>query len=510
MKKLKLISLLVFTFLFSLAYTLLNKREVNKENFVSGYSKFNLIFILTDEQRFDTSFPYGNKLIKTPYLNLLGERGVVFEHAYVTQPHCSPARSSLLTGLYPHSTGVTTNNIPLQEGIKTLPELVDDPAYATAYIGKWHLGRELDAWHGFQTRISTEDNYTSDDTTRFSDYHNWLLEKGFQPDHKANGTFTRDFAARLPLEYTKSKFMEEKTLNYLEANKEHPFIIYLGFLEPHTPNTGPFDELHDPALIMLDSTYGQSLPEKAPMREQIIASEREPLGRGQLKEEMARYWGLVHQVDLSVGAIMQKLEELELDNNTIIVFTSEHGKMMGKFNLDPKRLMYEPSSRIPWMMYIPGLAHRHIRQKVSQIDMVPTLLELMGQYIPAHLQGKSLLPLMKGHRIEIGPVFVEWNPFRHRRYQKPVDMSEEKFVQVIYQHIRTVVTQDGWKLNWSEKEMDTSQLFNLKEDPLETNNLYYMEAYQDHVRQLKQLIINWQELTSDTVSMDSQKPFSAK
>lgn len=463
--------------------------------------KPNLIFILTDEQRYDTSAPYGNEQIKTPNLNKLGQEGIVFINAYVTQPHCSPARSTILTGLYPHTTGVTTNNIPLDEELQTLPELVDDPAYATAYIGKWHLGKELEPWQGFQTRISTEDGYTDDDTTRFSDYHDWLLDKGYKPDSKSSKTFSRGFAARLPYAHTKSKFMEEQALDYIETHKENPFILYLSFLEPHTPNTGPFNDLHDPATITLDDTYGMPLTDDAPLREHIIAAESENLDKEALKVEMAKYWGLVHQVDLSVGAIREKLNALDLEENTIIVFTSEHGKMMGKFNLDPKRLMYEPSSRVPWMMYVPAMQQHVITQPVSHIDLVPTLLELMGKDRPAHLQGKSLLPLISGEETTNAPVFIEWNPFQTRHYDKPDSLTDERFDEVIFQRIRTVVTQDGWKLNWSEKDMDQSQLFNLKDDPMELHNLYDAEKYQEKVQTLKEWIKTWQQETGDTVKM---------
>lgn len=171
---------------------------------------YNLLFILTDEQRYDTSLPYGNELVKTPHLNQLGKEALVFEKTYVTQPVCSPARSSILTGYYPHQTTVTTNNIPLPDSISVLPALFPDEDYVSAYVGKWHLGAELDARSGFDERISTEDGYTSDDTTRTSDYHQWLLEKGYEPDVKEWNLFSRDFCNRLPYEHTTPKPIDPK------------------------------------------------------------------------------------------------------------------------------------------------------------------------------------------------------------------------------------------------------------------------------------------------------------
>ena len=458
--------------------------------------KPNLLFILTDEQRFDTSAPYGNDKIITPNLNKLGEEGIVFKNAYVSQPVCSPARSTILIGLYPHTNGVTSNNIPLKEEYKTLPEMVDDPDYATAYIGKWHLTRELDAWHGFETRISTEDYYTREDTSKNSDYNYWLRQNGFEPDNE-DKTFSRTFASNLPYQFSKTKFMELKAIEYLENHQNNPFILYLAFLEPHSPNNGPFNDLHDTTLVTLDSTYFMELPREMPLRYHM---KRGYHYDESTKKVFANYWGLVHQVDLSVGVVLSKLRSLGLEENTIVVFTSEHGKMMRKFGITGKTVMYEQSSRTPWMMKIPEINAIEIDQRVSQIDMVPTLLDVMNQPIPAHLQGKSLMPLIKGEIAENDPVFLEWNPFPHWKSQVndcPEWANKADCEKAVQTRIRTVVTQDGWKFNWSSS--DKSQLFNLNEDPQEIKNLFYDEAYQDTIKALQDLILDWQKRTGDQV-----------
>ena len=163
-------------------------------------NKPNLIFIITDEQRFDTSIHYGNEKIITPNINMLGSESIVFERAYVTQPVCSPNRSAIMTGLFPHQTGVTMNKIPLDEQIETFPELLGDKTYNTSYIGKWHLGREIDPSHGFKQKISIEDRYHHKEdekaklkNIRYSDYHKWLVKLGYKPDRNRKKTFSRDF-----------------------------------------------------------------------------------------------------------------------------------------------------------------------------------------------------------------------------------------------------------------------------------------------------------------------------
>ncbi len=142
----------------------------------------NLLFLYTDQQRFDTLKAYGNNLIEMPNLNRLSEDSCVFERAYVTQPVCTPSRSSILTGLYPHTNGCTRNNVPLDFEVPCLPEMLSEDI-KTAHFGKWHLGDELFAQHGFDYWVSTEDDYNKHfrsgrDQNKISDYSRWLLSKG--------------------------------------------------------------------------------------------------------------------------------------------------------------------------------------------------------------------------------------------------------------------------------------------------------------------------------------------
>ena len=472
----------------------------------------NLVFILTDEQRYDTSIHYGNDKIITPNLNKLGEEAIVFENAYVAQPVCSPNRSSILTGLYPHQTGVTQNKIPLNDNIATFPQLLGDGRYKTAYIGKWHLGKELDPSHGFDKMISMEDGYHwKEDAeagipSRYSDYHKWLIEKGYKPDSKRRGTFSRNFCTNLPYEHTKSSFIEEKAVEFFDDNKGNPFVLYLGFLEPHTPVNGPFNDLHDINDIELDHTYGKFVPKNEPLRNKIIrineTSSGVKLSLGNeisiLKEQMKKYWGLVHQVDLSVGKILRKLRLLGLDKNTIVVFTSEHGRMMGKFGISPKRFMYEASSRIPLMIKVPGYNPRKIKYPVSQIDIVPTLLKCFGKPIPSFLPGKSLLDFTSSN------VFIEWNtdfsedgkPTNGKNYDD-CPQNREDCRRAMMQNIRTIVTPNGLKLSLSAQDFDLSELYDLKNDPEEKNNLYYNPIYKDSIEYLRKKIIDWQEKVDD-------------
>lgn len=475
--------------------------------------KTNLLFIWTDEQNYFTMKAYGNNVIKTPALDSLADESFVFEKAYVTQPVCSPSRGSVMTGMYPHTHGITTNNIPLDENIKTLPEIINDSAYSTAYIGKWHLGNEIFAQQGFQTWRPMEDGYDKyyspdKDTNARSDYHHWLVEKGYQPNQKEKNKFSRSFAAKLPLEHCKPKFLEEKTIEFLEENKDKPFIAYVNFLEPHMPFYGPLDSLYSPDEVILPPNFYDSLDEDEPLKyrlKQEFCQKKYGHDEKEYRELIARYWGLVTQVDMSVGAILNKLEEMGIDDNTIVVFTSDHGDMMGAHKLVEKSVMFEESVRVPLLLKVPGInkSQKIIQERVSHIDLVPTLLDLMGTEIPEYVQGKSLVPVLKGNELPDRDVFIEWNVNNDNKsgVTKETRLADEEIIEEVGSaSVRTIISKDGWKLALNDK--DNSQLFDLNNDPLETTNLFYDPKYKEKVKELTAKIKEWQKKTNDTLKLE--------
>lgn len=485
---------------------------VGKQALAAGAKrgKPNLLFIWTDEQRADTMAAYGNKKIKTPNLNALARQSVVFRRAYVTQPVCTPSRSSVMTGLWPHASGCTSNNIPLRPETQCLPELLSDSDYRTAYMGKWHLGDEIFAQHGFHEWISIEDGYSKyyrpgRDRNARSDYHKFLVEHGYTPD---SGTkFSRGFAARRSIEHCKPKFLEQRACDFLRRNRSTPFMLYINFLEPHMPFFGPLDDLHDPDAIDLPANFSDPLEENEPLRYRLRREQcRAEYGSDEqsIRKLIARYYGLVAQVDRSVGEILKTLEDLGLADNTIVVYSSDHGDMMGSHHLVAKCVMYEEAVRVPWLMRIPRMAsgQRTIEVPVSHIDMVPTLLELMGRPGRKDLPGQSLVPLIGGGKVAEDHVFIEWNPG-----QGAVDPAkgasgtarEQAITRVARERTRTVIGPDGWKLALSD--VDKCQLFNLKDDPGETTNLFDSGRHGDVIVRLSKRIRQWQRKTKDTVDL---------
>lgn len=477
--------------------------------------KPNLLFIWTDEQRADTMQVYGNPKIHAPNMNKLAGESVVFQRAYVSQTVCTPSRSTVMTGLWPHENSCRENNIPLPDNVACFPEIVNDPDYRTGYFGKWHLGDEVFPQHGFEEWEPIEDGYwkyyrQGRDRRKKSAYWHFLHELGYKPD-TSRGDYSRGFAAHLPIEHSKPKFLEIKACDFLRRHKDEPFMLYVNFLEPHMPFFGPLNDEHDVNKMALPENFNDPLEDNEPLRYRLLRENyrRKGFGGNDLMTQagwrrlITNYWGLVTEVDRSVGIILKTLEDLGLADDTIVVYTSDHGDMMGAHQLLAKTVMYEEAAKVPWLMRIPQLGRKLnvIKEPVSHIDLVPTLLDLMHVKAEKPFTGKSLVPTIQGEAEAASDVFIEWNPaIRHGRTPPSIaGVSREDIERVNGASVRTIVSQDGWKLCLCDK--DKNQLFNLNKDPYETTNLYDSGNYRDIISRLTKGIAQWQEKVKDDAAV---------
>lgn len=464
--------------------------------------KPNLLFIWTDQQRADTLAAYGNSRFKVPVLNRLAEQSIVFLKTYDTQPVCTPARSSVMTGLWPHTNGCIGNNIPLSRQTLTMSELLGDPAYRTGYMGKWHLGDEVFAQHGFQEWVSIEDQYIkyyaeSRDKSARSSYCHFLEKLGYKPERE-DGAFSRNSASHLPIEHCKPAFLAREASQFVTRHRSEPWMLYVNFLEPHSPFSGPLNDLHGEEDVRLPAGYPGTPVDNEPelyrarrtgknkKGKKEREDENEPVtSRDALIRKCRNYAGLCSQVDQAVGRILQALETSGQAERTIIVFTSDHGEMMGSHSLSGKNVLYEDAVRIPLLIRVPFRQQEPIRvsRPVSHIDLAPTLLELMGRSAPAFLQGESLMPLVEGGKRREEDVFIEW----HTVPDGP--------------HARTIVSPDGWKLVLFDR--DHCLLFNHNKDPLEMQNLYYRSDFAQTSRRLQSRLEAWQRRTGDRLVLSS-------
>jgi arylsulfatase A-like enzyme len=468
--------------------------------------KPNLILFLPDQQRADTLACYGGVKVHAPNLNKLASESVVFERAYVTHPVCTPSRSSLMTGTWPHINGCTRNSVPLDRRFLVFPELMEDKDYRTAYMGKWHLGEEGPAGRGFQQWLSTDDH---------GDYTSFLVANGITPD-KTDGRFSELAISDLPIKLSRPKFLEKHACDFIEKNQRDPFILVVGFVEPHSPYNGPLNEEHPLDQVDLDPTATSPENEHIPLRyrlmrewqqsEALLDRQRLPtqLFFGITPEEYRsikqRYLGLVTLVDRSIGAILECLERCGLANDTIVVHTSDHGDSLGAHHLFGKETMFEEAARVPWLIRLPGQTRRNIiSYPVSHIDFIPTLLDLLSQPIHFQCQGKSLLPLIQDDAVTPGNVILEWAPNR-TKVKKGSRLARRRMIKrAVEESTRTVVSEDGWKLCLRDK--DSNDLYNLNDDPFETRNLYSNRQYAPVISHLAGQIHRWQDCANDTLKI---------
>lgn len=455
--------------------------------------KPNLLFLWTDEQRADTMAAYGNARFKVPAMNQLAAGSIVFDRAYVSQPVCTPSRSTVMTGLWPHQNGCGSNNVPLPAEMKTFPELLNDPAYRTGYMGKWHLGDEIFAQHGFEEWVGMEDGYRTyfspgRDRNARGRYHQFLLERGYQPN--AQNEFGRGFAARLQPEHTKAMFLAGEASRFLDRHKREPWILYVNWLEPHMPFFGPYDDLHSAEEAPIPRNHPGYPVENEPRayqrsREALLAKGweghdlRQRAGWQRLNRN---YAGLCSLVDGALARILAALEKSGQADNTIIVYTSDHGEMMGAHSLIGKGVFYNEAMQVPLLLRVPyrQTGGQRVRRPVSHIDLAPTLLELMGKRAPETLPGRSLLRYLK----QDGgpePVVVEWN--------------SAKVGEAAGNLGRAVISPEGWSMGLYRG--DNCLLFDRRQDPLELHNLYYRKESGPVIARLRKQLDQWQRSVKD-------------
>ena len=312
----------------------------------------NLLFILTDEQRFDTMLAYGNKAILTPTLNKLSSHSTIYEKAYVAQPVCAPGRSTIYSGLYPHTNGVINNAVNLNSGIQLLPELISND-YTKGFIGR-------------TGNLSTSDGKIApmrglDSTEYFNLPPEEVLKK--QNIHPIDGSnYTNIDRVNLSENQSGPSYLAEQATKFIRKHQNEPFALFCSIYEPHAPYFGPLNHLHDPdniplrpnVLILPESTkplknkmeaayfekhplHGTEIPinGKPQFRREIMNDERKINHNTKegYKKIIANYWGNCSLVDRSLEKIFNELQHCNLYDDTTIIFTSEHGAMLGSHSL---------------------------------------------------------------------------------------------------------------------------------------------------------------------------------
>lgn len=466
----------------------------------------NLVVFLPDQQRVDTLACYGNEKVHAPNLNKLAADSVIFQRPYVTQPVCSPSRACLMTGLWPHGTGCTNNGFPVDRKIATLPQLIGGD-YRAGYIGKWHLRDQNPTQRGFHEWVSVEGD---------SDYSQFLIKKGIKPDRK-NRSFSALTISNLPLDLSQAEFLQRHACDFIKRNQDEPFILVVSFVEPHSPYNGPFNDEHHLTDKDFEGSTLTSNQGDVPLRyrllhewqndkaakDKTVRQFRFGITRDECLSLRQKYFGLITLIDRSIGQIIACLENAGLMDHTVIAHTSDHGDLLGDHGLFGKGVMYEQAVCVPLLMRLPGGPRKMITRRVSHIDFVPTMVDLLDRP-PTPLAGKSLRPLIFGENDQPRSVFIEWNPYKktEKRLKPGTTLAPARSVnRAIHESTRTVIMSDGWKL--SLRDNDLCELYNLTEDPSEQRNLFHSGQFAKVIERGSEEIRRWQKETSDTVQLQS-------
>ncbi len=483
-------------------------------------NKKNLLFIVTDQQRYDALGYAGNTVIKTPNLDRLAEQGAYFRNAYTPCAVCGPARSSMLTGSIVEHTGVNSNSQTYYyngEGVMTMPtfdEVLAGNGYHCEYYGKWHaLSSHAEVYEnpvqyaengnsvfgpGGQSFIWRDDlntlgpapgpgdgefidgmsrwPYLANPLDRFygmswQDLQNQNL-KHSQPDQHGK--------LNLDVEHTMTAFQAKQTLEAIERLKDTTFSITCSFHFPHSPMLTP--EPYYGMYLVEDMIPPVSINDPMNNSPYVNSNSRqkrtEYADPDKIKYMISEYYGIITEIDDWIGKILDKLDSLGIADETLIIFTSDHGEMLGAHGMREKNIFYEESAHIPLLMRFPGevQAGTNVDSYVSLVDLFPTILDYLD--LPERdSDGKSLRGLIEETDTVHGQyVVTEWDRENISNY---------------------MVVKDGWKLiiPYTIKSIVINAMYDLNSDPHEMNNLLGSNpnraSYMDKAEALRACLLEW-------------------
>ena len=432
----------------------------------------NFLVILTDQFRFDAMGCSGNPVVQTPNLDRLAADGIRFTEAYTEVPVCVPARAGLMTGQYPYRLGTFDNHPVSVENQPTLPRLLRSLGFATMGVGKMHFFPRR-AHLGFDRMELSEGlvGHVWDD-----DYACFMQAKGYAVRREMHGpghphvdgssihsTYYKPGTLPYPDAVSATAWVADRTCDFIEANRDRPFFCFSSFIKPHPPllPAEPYDRLYDPATVDMPAT-GNGSTGRDPL---LVAQSRfkgviDPQ-EADVRAMRSHYYGLVTQVDHHIGRILNALDANGLREDTVVVFTSDHGELLGDHGYWGKRSFYEGSVKIPLLFRGPGVAPRGgtCNRVVGLTDILPTLVDLAGGDVPEAVSGRSLTPLL-------GDPEAPWHNSRFGVYggfRGVVEIDDPRISASF------MMRWDNWKYVYHVNG-GTQELFDLAGDPHEVVN----------------------------------------
>lgn len=425
----------------------------------------NVIVFFTDQQRWDTAGGYGNPLGLTPTFDRIARRGTFFEYAFTPQPLCVPARAALQTGRYPSSVGCYRNGIPLPSDATTMAQCFAAAGYDTAYIGKWHLA--------------------SADPVPLAErggYQRWLAANRLEWTSRPYDTRLFDDAGReVRLPGYRTDALVDAAIRYVDAAAERPFFLFLSLLEPHHQND--VDRYVAPAGY--EDNYANAwVP---PDLEELVGSSRQHLGG---------YLGAIRRIDEGLGRLLDALRSLDILDDTIILYTSDHGCHFRTRNHEYKRSCHEASIRIPMAAQGPYFDDRGVVSQLVTLLDVPTMLaDAAGVELPADVVGRRLGTGERRNAL-VGGV------------AGPGAETESILVQITEEEVGRAIRTRRWKYAVTAVDVDPRRagaaeryferhLYDLEQDPHELRNLISDPAYGSVRADLRHMLLARMELAGE-------------
>jgi arylsulfatase A-like enzyme len=438
----------------------------------------NVLFVMVDEMRFDAMSCAGHKIVETPNLDRLAQQGVRFASAYTVSPVCSPARASAFTGRYAHVHGVTTNGVPANEGEIFLPSVLKHYGYHTAIAGKLHYSP-----HRFDYGFDQFWSFSAEGPTPEIGFNAYLKRKHGSPAKwpRADGTcpwpddpLGHDVGVyKHPIEDFETEWITQRSIEYLRSrkDKQQPWFLFTSYLKPHSPSVEPqpWFSKYSPDIVPAPKLPADAHKIRMSFRER---QRRHRVDDPRMCQVMgAIYYGSIAHIDNQLGRLFGELERLGMADNTLVLFTADHGNMLGDHARWFKGVQYEGSAHVPLIWRGPkGAAEnrgRTVAANVEGTDVMPSILETAGIPIPDGIQGRNFLNLARA--------------------------GDPKWKDHAFSQLRSgMYLKDGWKL--IDNSLDCSgdyELYNLRDDPKEDRNLAADPRQKERVAQYCRELTAW-------------------
>jgi arylsulfatase A-like enzyme len=447
--------------------------------------KPNILFLFTDDQRFDTIGALGNDEIYTPNLDRLVERGTVFTHAHIpcgtSGAVCMPSRAMLNTGRTLFHLQGEGQEIPVDH--VTMGEAFQSAGYYTFGTGKWHNGIRayarsfIDGANIFFGGMWDHWNVPICDYDPSGKYDNAI---NYTMDFMGNNRTTKIHCDKFSTGKHSTELISDGSIEFIKKyNNDSPFFMYVSFLAPHDPRTMPerFRRMYDPEKISLPKNYMDIHPFEygvEDIRDEVLAPY--PRTPEIIKRHIAEYYGMISHLDYEIGRILNALEDKGILEDTIIVFTGDNGLAVGQHGLMGKQNLYDHSLRVPLIFAGPGIPEGEKRDSLVYLfDIFPTLCELIGVEIPSSVEGDSLLKAI---------------------YEKDI-IHRETMYFAYTDKVRGIRDRQYKLIEYRYKDIKKTQLFDTINDPWELCNLHDKEDYKEIEDRLKSELIGYREQWDD-------------